>query len=180
MTKGAKSLRTFCLVLTLALGLPLAAAAQAPAPARWQVFAGYAVLNDATDHLTFPAGWAASAAGHLTEWLSAVGDVDGQYKTIPAIGSDVRLTTHTATGGLRVAARLGRFSEFAQVLVGVAQATGTLFGSTETIRRAVVQPGMGLDYPFRERWAIRGELDLRLMATGHEFRVTTGIVRSFR
>ena len=164
--------------MVLALGLPRSVAAQAPP--RWQLFAGYATLNDVTDHVTFPAGWAVSAAVHLTEWLSVAGDVDGHYKTIPAIGSDLRLTSHTVTGGLRAAARLGRFTEFAQLLLGVAQVTGTLFGSTETTRRRVVQPGVGLDYPLRGGWAVRGQLDLRVIAPGHEYRVTTGIVRAFR
>jgi hypothetical protein len=177
MTRRAKSIvLTFFIVL--ALGLPRSAKAQTSP--QWQVFAGYATLNDVTDQVVFRAGWAVSAAAHLTGWLSVVGDVDGQYKTIDAIGSDVRLTSHTLTGGLRAAARLGHFTEFAQVLVGVAQTTGALFGSTETIRRAVVQLGVGLDYPLRGRWAVRGELDVRLLTNGHDLRFATGIVRAFR
>jgi hypothetical protein len=166
------------MLTVLLLLLPRLAAAQPSA--RWQLFAGYATLTDAIDQLTFPAGWTVSTAWHLREWLSAVGDVDGQYKTIPVIDSNVRLTSHSVTGGLRAAARVGPFIEFGQLLAGVAQATGTLFGSTETIRRSVVQPGVGLDYPLRGRWAVRGELDIRLIATGHELRVSTGVVRVFR
>jgi hypothetical protein len=168
--------RTFFMVLLL--GLPRSVAAQAPA--RWQVFAGYATLNDVTDQVVFPAGWAVSVARPLTGWLAVLGDVDGQYKTIEAIGSHVRLTSHTVTGGLRAEASLGRFTEFAQLLVGVAQVTGSVFGSTETIRRRVVQPGVGVEYPLRGQWAVRGELDVRGIPIGHEFRVTTGIVRAFR
>jgi hypothetical protein len=106
-------------------------------------------------------------------------DIDGQYKTIAAIGSDVNLSSHAVTGGARASARLGRFVEFGQVLAGVVQSTGTLFGATETTRHAVLQPGAGLDYPLNERWAIRGELDVRFIVTGHELRVATGIVRAF-
>jgi hypothetical protein len=165
-------------VIVLGLLLPRMTAAQ-PAT-RWQLFAGYSTLNDTLDQVTFPAGWTVSAAGHLTEWLSVVGDTDGHYKTIPVIGSDVRLTSHSVTGGLRAGARVGPFVEFAQLLAGVAQATGTLFGSSETIRRSVVQPGVGLDYPLHGGWAVRGQLDIRLIATGHELRVVTGLVRAFR
>jgi hypothetical protein len=177
MTQRTKSIGR-AIVTVLLLLLPRPAAAQ-PA-ARWQLFAGYAALNDAIDQVTFPVGWTVSTAWHLTEWLSAVGDVDGQYKTIPVIGSNVRLTSHSVTGGLRAAARVGPFIEFGQLLAGVAQATGALFGSTETIRRSIVQPGVGLDYPLRGGWAMRVELDIRLIATGRELRLATGIVRAFR
>jgi hypothetical protein len=168
--------RTFFMVLLL--GLPRSMAAQAPA--RWQVFAGYATLNDTTEQIVFPAGWAVSVARPLTGWLAVLADVDGQYKTIDAPGSNVRLTSHTVTGGLRAQASLGRLTEFAQLLVGVAQVTGSLFGSTETIRRRIVQPGLGVEYPLWGQWAVRGELDVRRIPLGHEFRVTTGIVRTFR
>ena len=172
-------MRTFLLVL-MVLGAPRMASAQEPA--RWQVFAGYASLteSDITDKLTFPAGWAVSAAARLNRWLSVAGDIDGQYKTIPFIGSDIHLTSHAVTGGVRASARIGRFVEFGQVLGGIVQSTGTAFGATDTTTYAAVQPGLGLDYPLGGKWAIRGELDVRFISTGQEVRVATGIVRAFR
>jgi hypothetical protein len=153
---------------------------EAPPAPQWQAFAGYAWLDDVTDKVTFPAGWALGVAGRLNTWLSVAGDSDGQYETIPSIGSSVQLTSRTVTGGPRVSARLGRFVEFGQVLGGVVWSTGTLFGSTETTRHAVLQPGVGLDYPLSRRWAVRGEIDVRFLVTGHELRVAAGIVRAFR
>ncbi len=178
VTPWAKSSVRACFFVVLAFAAAHTSAAQSPE--RWQAFAGYAPMNDITDRVTFPRGWVVSAAGHVNRWLSLAVDVDGQYKTIASIGSDVHLSSHAITGGLRASAPLGRFVEFGQVLLGVVQSTGTLFGSTETTRHLGLQPGAGLDYPLGEHWAIRGELDLRFLATGREFRVATGIVRAFR
>jgi hypothetical protein len=144
------------------------------------VFAGYAALNDVTDRVTYPAGWVVGVAGHLKGWLSLAGDVDGQYDTIPSIGSDFHLASHTVTGGPRASARLGRLVEFGQVLAGVIQSTNSVFGSTETTRHAVLQPGVGLDFPLSGKWAVRGELDVRFIDTGQEIRVAAGLVYAFR
>jgi hypothetical protein len=178
VTKCAKSALRECFLVLLALTAPRLSAAQSPA--RWQVFAGYAPLNDVTDRVSYPAGWVVSVAGHLKAWLSVAGDVDGQYDTIPSIGSDFHLASHTVTVGPRASARLGRFVEFGQVLAGVIQSTNTVFGSTETTRHAVVQPGVGLDYPLSRKWAVRGELDARFINTGQEIRVVAGLVYVFR
>ena len=137
------------------------------------------IESDITDKVTFPAGWAVSAAAPLTRWLSVAADVDGQYKTIPSFGSDVRLTSHAVTAGLRASARLGRFTEFGQVLGGIVQSTGTAFGATAARVFASVQPGLGLDYPLSANWAVRGEIDVRFISTGQEFRVAAGILRAF-
>jgi hypothetical protein len=149
-------------------------------PKRWQVSAGYSFMHDAADTLDFPAGWSVGVAGRLNRWLSFAGDVDSHYKTVPSIGSDVRLASHAFTFGGRASAKLGAFTEFGQVLVGVLHTTGTLFGFTDTETRVALQPGIGLDYPFKARWAVRGELDARFINTGQELRVVTGLVYAFR
>jgi hypothetical protein len=181
-------MRAFLLSL-MVLAAPRVAAAQprqaapsAPSPRRWQVSAGYTFMreSDITDKIDFPAGWFVGAAARVNCWLSVVGDVDGQYKTIPFVGNDTHLTSHAVTGGLRASARLGRFVEFGQVLGGIVQSTGTAFGTTETTTHATVQPGLGLDYQLGGKWAIRGELDVRFISTGQEIRVATGIVHAFR
>jgi outer membrane protein with beta-barrel domain len=165
-------------VVLLAIMAPRRSGAQELA--RWHAFAGYSTINDITDQEAFPLGWVVGASGHLNRWLSVVVDVDGQYKTIPSIDTDIRLTSHAITGGPRVQARLGRFIEFGQVLVGVVRAENTLFGFTGTDTHAVLQAGVGLDYPMNGKWAIRGELDVRSISTNQEIRVATGIVRAFR
>jgi hypothetical protein len=81
---------------------------------------------------------------------------------------------------VRASGQLGKFVEFAQLLAGGVRSRGTLFGSTEVKWHGVLQPGAGVDYPLNERWAIRGEFDARIMSSGHELRVATGVVRTFR
>jgi hypothetical protein len=174
-------MRTFLLSLVIAAAPRVAAAQPAQAPARWEVSAGYTFMreSDITDTINFPAGWVAGAAVRVNHWLSIAADVDGQYKTIPSFGSDLYLTSHALTAGLRASARLGRFTEFGQVLGGIVQSTGTAFGATDTTTRAAVQPGLGLDYPLSANWAVRGELDVRFISTGQEIRAAAGIVRAF-
>lgn len=167
-------------LLVVLLGLAVARTSAAQAVERRQIFAGYTSMSDVTDHVTFPFGWFAGAAAHLNPWLSVVADIDGQYKTITFIDTDIHLTSYSATAGARASAPLGRFVEFGQVLAGVIVSRGTLFGSTATTKHAVIQPGVGMDYPLNHRWAIRGELDMRFLSSGHELRAATGLVRAFR
>src|SRR5665213_1129741 len=133
-------MRTFLLSLMIVAAPRVAAAQAAPALStlstlsHWQVAAGYTFMreSDITDKINFPAGWVAGTAVRVNHWLSIAGEVDGQYKTIPFIGSDTRLTSHALSGGLRASAAIGRFVEFGQVLAGVVQSTGTAFGTTDT------------------------------------------------
>jgi hypothetical protein len=171
---------TVCVLLVVLLALAVARTSAAQTVDRRQIVAGYTSMSDVTDHVTFPLGWFAGAAAHLNPWLSVVADVDGQYKTIPFIDTDIHLTSYSATAGARASTPLGRFVEFGQVLAGVVVSRGTLFGSTATTKHAVIQPGVGVDYPVSRRWAIRGELDMRFLSSGHELRAATGVVRTFR
>ena len=145
----------------------------------WDAFAGYAFLRDAPSDVNFPLGWAAGVSGSLNSWLSIAADTGGNYKTIPVIGSDVRLVVHTFMIGGRASARVGDFVEFGELLVGLAHTRGTAFGSTSTATDAAVQGGAGLDYPLNSKLAARGELDARFLRTGHEFRVVAGLVYIF-
>jgi hypothetical protein len=165
------------LLIALVLAVPQPSAAQSLE--RRQIVAGYSGMIDITDHVTFPLGWFVGAAGHLTPWLSVVADADGQYKTIRFIDTDIHLTSYSATAGARASAPLGRFVEFGQILAGIVLSRGTLFGSTETTTHAIIQPGAGVDYPLNRRWAIRAELDMRFLSSGHELRAATGLVRAF-
>jgi hypothetical protein len=165
-------------LVALTLGIPATVTAQHVQER--QIVAGYTSMTDVTDHLTFPAGWFVGAAARLNSWLSVAIDVDGQYKTIQFIDSDIHLASYAPTAGVRASGQLGKFVEFAQLLGGGVQSRGTLFGSTEVKWHAVLQPGAGVDYVLDERWAIRGEFDARIMSSGHELRVAAGIVRSFR
>lgn len=169
-------LRVWLVLVTL--GVARTAAAQHPEER--QIAAGYTFMTDVTDHLTFPVGWFVGAAAHLNPWLSVVVDVDGQYKTIRFIDSEIRLASYAPTAGVRASGQLGKFVEFVQLLAGGVQSRGTLFGSTDVKWHTVLQPGAGVDYPLGERWAVRGAFDARFLSSGHELRVATGFVRIFR
>lgn len=150
------------------------AAAQTPRP--WQVSAGYSFMRVPNENLNFTVGWDVGTSVLLWRWLSIAADVDGHVSTIPSLGSDIKLTSHGFTAGARASARLGAFTEFGEALVGTVRSTGTLFGTTETTSHAVLQTGVGLDYPVSSRWAVRGELAARWLTTGHELRGVVGLV----
>src|SRR5262249_59541763 len=64
------------------VALLLWSAAPAAAQSRGvEVFGGYAVVHDAKNDITLPAGWLAGGAVQITRWLSAVADVSGGDRT---------------------------------------------------------------------------------------------------
>jgi len=150
--------RAFWIVLLLAL-----LSRQATAQKRFEISGGYAPAHDARDEVTLAAGWMAGAALDLTPAFSIVADVSGQYKTIALFTGDARLAVLGTMGGIRASARVGRLTEFGQVLAGVVRTSGSAFGSTTTGHSFSVQPGVGIDYPQTGRWGARAELDARLL-----------------
>jgi hypothetical protein len=153
----------------------------------FELSGGYSLAHDPRDAITLPAGWFAGAAIGLTAALSAVADVSGQYKTIALFDTDARLTAHSVMGGLRLSARLGRLTEFGQVLAGVVRTSGSAFGSTTSGQALGVQPGAGFDYPLAPGWSARAEVDMRLIASqpdatngGHQYRFVAALVYSNR
>jgi len=174
--------RALPLALWLCL-LPRAAGAQTPV----ELSGGYALAHDSRDIVLLPAGWSAGVAIGMTPVFSLAADVSGQYATITLVDADVRLSVHTLLGGIRASGRIGAFTEFGQVLVGVVRTSGSAFGSTSTARSFGIQPGVGLDYPLAHAWAARAELDVRLIGdqpdannSGYELRFVAGLVYRFR
>jgi hypothetical protein len=175
---------TVALPWVLLFGL---AARQTSAQTRFEISGGYALAHDPRDEVTLPSGWMAGAAIGVTPALSVVGEISGQYKTIPLLNADARLSAHTAMGGLRASANVGRLTEFAQILAGVARTSGSAFGATDTSRAPGIQPGVGVDYPLARAWAARAELDVRLIRSqpdatngGHQYRFAAALVYRVR
>jgi len=171
------------LVMSMLGAFPRPARAQTPI----ETSGGYSVAHDPRDAVTLPAGWMAGAAIGLTPALSVVGDVSGQYKTVALLSTDARLSVHTVMGGLRASARLGRLTEFGQIVAGAVRTSGSAFGSTTTGTSVGVQPGVGIDYPVTSRLSARAEFDVRLVrhqsdATngGHQFRFVAGVAYRVR
>ena len=152
-----------------------------------EVSGGYSFVRDPRNDISLPLGWMAGGGVTLTDWLSAVADVSGSNKTISAFGSDVRINVHTAMAGVRGSVRVGRLTEFAQVVVGVVRGSGTAFGFTSTTNAFGVQPGFGVDYPLNQRLAGRAQFDVRFIHSqpdgndpGYEYRFVAAIVYRFR
>jgi hypothetical protein len=166
------------------LCLAVPAAAQ---PRGIEISGGYTFVHDGKNDISLPAGWLAGAAVAITRWFAAAADVSGSYKTEDAFGAELRFRTHAIVGGGRVHARLGRATEFAQLLAGVVRGSGTAFGFTDTTNAFTVQPGVGLDYPLSDRLAARGQLDVRFIRNqpngneaGYEYRFSAGVVYRLR
>ena len=171
-------IRTLPMLLLVCL-LPRPAMAQPPI----ELSGGFALARDPRDDITLPTGWMGGVAVDLTHALSAVADVSGQYKTVALAGSDAQLSVHTVMGGVRASARLGRITEFAQVLVGDVRTAGSAFGATTVSHSLGIQPGVGVDYSLVSRFSARAQLDLRLIRSqpdaanrGYEYRFTAGVV----
>ena len=178
-------IRASAFLLLLLTLCPRPSAAQMLRPQ--ELSGGYSAVNDPQNEVSFPVGWMAGGALRLNEWLSAVADVSGHHTTVAATGSDIRLSVLGAMGGARASARIGRITEFVQLVAGVARGSGTAFGFTTTTNALALQPGAGVDYPLRAALAIRAQLDVRLIhnqgdgnSAGHEYRFVTGIVYRLR
>src|SRR5262245_35165225 len=92
--------------------------ASAQSARAWDVYVGYAYLRESTEDLSLPAGWVASAAFHLNRWFAIVADAGGNYKTVPLVGSDLRVSAHSVMAGGRASAKLGSLVEFVQIVAG--------------------------------------------------------------
>ena len=158
----------------MCLAFPQSAPAQSSPT--WDAFGGYAYLRDQNEEVSFPAGWAAGASTHLNRWLSVVVDAGGNYKTLPLVGGDARLTAHSLMAGGRASLAIGRFVEFAQILAGPAHTRGTVFGLASSDTFVAVQAGLGLDMTLKRHLSGRLELDVRRLRTGREFRAIAGLV----
>jgi hypothetical protein len=174
--------------LAAAVGLLLVCPTQAAAQTRAvEVFGGYTFVHDAKNDVSLPAGWLAGAAFQITGWLSAVADVSGSYNTEQLFDAELHMRAHGVFGGGRASARLGRVSEFAQLLAGIVRGSGTAFGFSDTTNAFAVQPGVGLDYPIGNRVAARGQLDVRFIRNqpdgneaGYEYRFSAALVYRVR
>jgi hypothetical protein len=172
--------RSSVLLAALAvLSLPRPAAAQAARPL--EVSAAYAYLRDPTVDVAFPAGWSVGVSKGVRGWLSIAGAYDDSRKTISTVAGELTLGVRTVMAGGQASARLGRATEFGQLLFGVVHASGSAFGVSEASTHASVQTGAGVDYPLTRKVALRVELDYRVFLShasdlGRQFRALTGVV----
>lgn len=176
-------LRAPAIAVVLGVLLLGAGARRTSAQAPFEISGGYSLARDPRDEVTLLSGWMAGAAIGVTRALSVVGDISGQYQTIPLLTTDARLSVHTAMGGVRASAGVGRLTEFAQIVAGVVRTSGSAFGATDVSQASGIQPGVGLDYPLTRAWAARAQFDVRLIRSqpdaangGYEYRFAAALV----
>jgi hypothetical protein len=164
----------------------LALAAAAPAVAQVtpavEIGLGYAFLRDEEIDEDFPLGWYADIAGNLTGSLGLVGELGGSYKTIQSeVGDfDIKLSVHTAMGGLRLTHRGDGANFFVQVLAGAAKGKVTVLDASESVTDFALQPGIGLELGTGGSVGFRVGADYRRVFSEDEgvnqWRATAGFV----
>jgi opacity protein-like surface antigen len=163
-----KGMKKSAVLAGLLLLLPMAARAQATP--KGELGLGYSMLRLSNERTTTH-GWDAALAGNINPNLAIVFDFAGHYgnydETVNAFGDSLRVDvqSHSAMIGPKVMQTVGgRWTPFAQVLVGVARTnldfryastfTGTELNS-ETETGVAVTLGGGLDYIASPNVAIR-------------------------
>ena len=161
------------------------------------VFVGYSFENTSSSTLNLDVdrpnlhGWDASFEGKLLPWVGLVADVSGHYgsenfvEPTPDGPMSVNVTGHEQEYlfGPRLSVKVGKFTPFGEVLVGVAHIhTGGSLASPANTSLASAYGG-GIDYKIIRPIAVRLEGDyLRTSfysATQNNFRLSTGVVFRF-
>ena len=186
-------LRAACTAVVLFL---FAGFANAQVPSG-NIFLGYSYENTSSSTLDASLsrpnlqGWEASFEGKLLPWIGIVGDVSGHYgsqsfvEPTPAGPVTINVTGHEQEYlvGPRLSVPVGKFTPFAEVIVGVAHihTGGTLPGPSNTSFATAV--GGGLDYRLIRPVALRVEGDyLRttfFSSTQNNLRLSLGVVLRF-
>lgn len=173
-----------CLVL-------LAAPASAQTP-RAEISGAYAVMRDQDREETFPAGWVASVAGNINNWVGVVTEVGGSHRVCEDCqrgpftsatfrGTDRSLRVFTYMVGPRVAARtLGRVTPFGQLLLGGSHISGGVQFDGALTTGFTYQPGAGIDVGVTPNLGLRVQGDYRVIRTeghsGKASRILAGLV----
>jgi hypothetical protein len=97
-----------------------------------------------TDWTKFPKGWYADIAGNVSDTLSIVGQVTGNYKTIDDTGGSFKLKVHTFMAGVRGSSP-GKVRGFGQFLVGGASFKGSVPGFSASETDLAIQLGGGVN-----------------------------------
>ena len=138
-------------------------------------------------------GWEGSLEGKFLPWIGVVADLDWHYgaRHLPGCQgtgctptlSHFNASRHTFLLGPRASVSIGKYTPFAELLVGVAHQTdsaGNVSISDTSFSNAV---GGGLDYKLIKAVAWRVQLDsvyTRLFGRAHhDLRFSTGIVFRF-
>jgi hypothetical protein len=185
-------LRTAVVAAALSVFAPAISFAQ-DAP-KWDVSAGYSLLNDSTlgdeiDEGTFH-GWLASFNYNVTPLIGITGEVGRNSKSLEEFGglvdADISFTSYLV--GPRVGRRVEKVGYFGQVLFGGvrSEASVDLLGESlldgEASNDFAIQPGAGVDYFVTPNTGLRVGVDYRRVfyegEGSNQFRFHVGIVFS--
>ena len=180
--------------------------AQAQIPTGGNVFFGYsysrgnafthnfAPLPSAADARINMNGWAASAEGKYLPWIGIVADSDWHYgsrgvtqcaapgctKTAPL---RLNASRHDLMLGPRASVSIGKYTPFAQLMIGLAHQTDSGRGTSNSDTTFATAIGGGLDYKLIKGVAWRVQMDsirTHFFGSGqNDIRFSTGIVFRF-
>jgi hypothetical protein len=138
-------------------------------------------------------GWDASAEGKFLPWIGAVVDFDWHYGghdfnpcgSVPCGRKTFHLNAsrHTVLFGPRASMSVGRYTPFAEFLLGFAHQTDSGGGISNADTTFATAIGGGLDYKLIKgvAWRVQGD-SIHTSFFGHgenDFRISTGIVFRF-
>jgi len=169
----------FVLSASLAFGLGGGRIAEAQEAPRYELSAGYAFLRDQDIETSFPVGWSTSFALNLTNSLGVVADVGGSYKS--EAGGDLNI--YAFLGGARYSFRGERLTPYVEALAGVARASVSAGGVSDSASDFAAQAGVGIGFKVSDRVSLRTGFDFRNIfsegASAQEYRVLAGVSFGF-
>jgi len=146
---------------------------------RYELSGEYVFLSDLDLDVNFPFGWNFSFARNFSSSLGVVGEVGASYKSEQ--GAD--LTIWDFLGGVRFSRRSdSTVTPYVEVLGGLARATASAGGLSESGTDPAIQGGGGVDLKIQQNASIRVGVDYRAIfsdVTLKEVRVRAGVVFGF-
>lgn len=142
---------------------------------------GFQLMRDQDIEENFP-GWFAQIGGNITPTFGLVGEVGAGTKTYTLLGTDVDLTVYSFLAGPRFSGpRSKTVVPFAQILFGMARASVSAIGKSESETEFAIQPAGGVDIMFTPQVGIRSAAFYRRIGASdgaNEFGFQVGIVLS--
>jgi opacity protein-like surface antigen len=174
------------------------AVASAQIPTGGNIFFGYSygherVFSPSANQGVAGNGWEGSLEGKFLPWIGIVADLDWHYggaRITNCIGTGctgalvhVNASRHDILFGPRASVSVGKFTPFAELLIGVAHQTDSGGGVSNSDTAFATAVGGGLDYKLIKGVAWRLQIDsIYASLFGHgesNLRVSTGIVFRF-
>jgi hypothetical protein len=174
-------MRIILIATLILLFLPVIANAQEYPKA--EAYAGYGLLREiGTDGVTLH-GFLGSVEGNINEVIGIVGEFGAGFKTISALGIDVKMKQYTFMAGPRFNLRADKVRVFTQFLVGGAHLGGGASVSGLNAGASVTGfswgVGGGLDFPAGKSISIR-PVQVDILASHFSILGSSGWEKDFR